>query len=68
MHIGTYILLKFPQYTPIAMIGQITVALIIGYELQARKIGLELATSNGQAYYPIYEFGPIRVAIVSAGL
>lgn len=68
LHGGVYILLKYPQYTPVGMIGQVTVGLIIGYELQARKVGVEVATSNGQAYYPIYELGPIRLATVCAGL
>jgi hypothetical protein len=68
LHLGVYILIKYPQYTPVGMIGQITMILIIGYELQVEKIGIELATSNGQKYYPIYELGPIRLATVCAGL
>lgn len=68
MHAGPYILMKYPQYTPVGMIGQVTMGLIIGYELQVRKVGVAVATSNGQAYYPIYELGPIRLATVCAGL
>ncbi|CAK4034012.1 hypothetical protein DOTSEDRAFT_69660 [Lecanosticta acicola] len=67
-HAGPWVLLKYPQYTPVGMIGQVTMGLIIGYELQVRKIGVQVATSNGQAYYPIYELGPIRLATVCAGL
>lgn len=65
---GPYIIMKYPRYIPVSMIGQITIILIIGYELQVRKVGLEVATSNGQAYYPIYELGPIRLATVCGGL
>jgi hypothetical protein len=68
LHLGVYVLIKYPQYTPVGMIGQITMILIIGYELQVEKLGIELATSNGQRYYPIYELGPIRLATVCAGL
>ena len=41
---------------------------LTGYELQVRKIGVELAESNGQRYYPVYELGPIRLLTVIAGL
>ncbi|EME47794.1 hypothetical protein DOTSEDRAFT_69660 [Dothistroma septosporum NZE10] len=68
LHGGVYILLKYPQYTPIGMISQVTTGLIIGYELQVQKLGVAVATSNGQAYYPIYELGPIRLATVAVGL
>ncbi|KXT04470.1 hypothetical protein AC578_8713 [Pseudocercospora eumusae] len=68
MHIGAYIMLKYPAYIPVGVIFQITVSLMIGYELQVRKLGVERATSNGQAYYPIYELGPIRLATVCGGL
>ncbi|KAI7112158.1 hypothetical protein KC324_g19616, partial [Hortaea werneckii] len=52
----------------VGMIGQITITLILGYELQVRQIGVEVATSNGQAYYPIYILAPIRLATVCGGL
>jgi hypothetical protein len=32
----------------------ITTSMIIGYELQVRRVGEAVATSNGQAFYPIY--------------
>lgn len=44
-----------------------TLNVIVGYELQVRKLGLEAATSNGQPYYPIYLFGPYKLAAVAAG-
>lgn len=34
---------------------------------QVRKLGLDLATSNGQPYYPIYLFGPYKLATVAIG-
>jgi hypothetical protein len=34
---------------------------------QIRKLGLEVGTSNGQPYYPIYLFGPYKLAAVAAG-
>lgn len=68
LHFGLYILLKYPQYTPVGMISQVTLTLILGYELQVRQIGIATAQSNGQAYYPIYELAPIRLATVCGGL
>ena len=50
------------------MIFAVTNTLIIGYELQVKKIGITVSETNGQAYYPIYELAPIRLATVAAGL
>jgi len=47
-----YFLLKFPRFIPASMIVIITQALIIGYELQVRKIGVAAAEQTGQPYYP----------------
>jgi len=68
LHTGVYIVSKYPQYIPVGMISQVTMTLILGYELQVRKVGIQVATSNGQAYFPIYELAPIRLATVSGGL
>ncbi|KAF2773051.1 hypothetical protein EJ03DRAFT_265527 [Teratosphaeria nubilosa] len=68
LHFGVWIVLKRPSIIPVGMISQVTLTLILGYELQVRKIGIAIATSNGQAYYPVYELGPIRLATVAGGL
>ncbi|KAK1058243.1 hypothetical protein LTR74_013529 [Friedmanniomyces endolithicus] len=68
LHGGIYIVVKHPSITPVGMITQVTLTLILGYELQVRKIGIAVATSNGQAYFPIYELAPIRLATVCGGL
>ncbi len=47
---------------------QVTIVLIVGYQLQVRKVGIEVATSNGQAYYPLWQLGLIRLATVTGGL
>ena len=49
------------------MIAIVTMNVIVGYELQVRQFGVDLATSNGQPYYPIYLFGPYKLATVAAG-
>lgn len=49
------------------MIAIVTLNVIVGYELQVRKLGLETATSNGQPYYPIYLFGPYKLVTVAIG-
>lgn len=65
---GFYVLVKFPKYVIVAILSMVTIVLIIGYELQVDVIGLQLATSNGQPYYPIYELAPYRLACVAGGL
>jgi len=63
-----YVPIKYPRYTIVGVIGVVTTTLIIGYELEVRKIGQEVASSNGQPYYPIYLLGPYRLATVTGGL
>ncbi|KAJ9629567.1 hypothetical protein H2203_001941 [Taxawa tesnikishii (nom. ined.)] len=65
---GFYIVLKYPRIIPVGMIFSVTNTLIIGYELQVKKIGITVSESNGQPYYPIYELAPYRLATVCGGL
>ncbi|PCH07569.1 Brefeldin A sensitivity protein-related, domain of unknown function DUF2421 [Penicillium occitanis (nom. inval.)] len=62
-----YFYVKKPQYFGPIVISIVTLNVIVGYELQVRKLGLEVATSNDQPYYPIYIFGPYKLAAVVAG-
>ncbi|PYH49747.1 uncharacterized protein BP01DRAFT_378358 [Aspergillus saccharolyticus JOP 1030-1] len=62
-----YFYIKVPQYFGATVIAIVTFNVIVGYELQVRKLGIEVATSNGQPYYPIYIFGPYKLAAVAAG-
>ncbi|KAF7585490.1 hypothetical protein BBP40_010812 [Aspergillus hancockii] len=62
-----YFYVNVPQYFGASVISIVTLNVIVGYELQVRKLGLEVATSNGQPYYPIYLFGPYKLAAVAAG-
>ncbi|EFW99806.1 hypothetical protein CMQ_124 [Grosmannia clavigera kw1407] len=62
-----YFLLKHPRFMAASMITLITQVLIIGYELQVRRIGITRSESTGQRYYPIYELAPYRLATVAAG-
>ncbi len=65
---GFWFLLKNPTLAIIGMISMITAVLIIGYELQAIKIGRKLAQSNGQGFYNVYILAPYRLGAVCAGL
>lgn len=65
---GYYIVIKQPAFTIIGMISIVTTTLTIGYELEVRKLGIKVATSNGQSYLPIYELAPYRLATVAGGL
>lgn len=62
-----YLFLKFPRFISVWLVAIITQVLIIGYELQVRKIGIAIATRTGQPYYPIYELAPYRLACVAGG-
>lgn len=66
--IGFYIPLKRPDLVIVGLISVVTATMIVGYELQVRKIGTAAATTNGQPAYPIYELGPYRLATVVGGL
>jgi hypothetical protein len=68
LHIGMWILITRPPFAPVGMIAQVTVTLILGYELQVRKIGIQEATANGQQYYNVWLLGLTRLATVTAGL
>ncbi|KAM0126869.1 hypothetical protein ACHAP3_009077 [Botrytis cinerea] len=48
-----YLFLKFPRLIPAWLVFIVTQVLIVGYELQVRKIGIVASTSNGQPYYPL---------------
>ena len=65
---GFWFLLKNPTLAIIGMISMITAVLIIGYELQAVKIGRKLVESNGQEFYNVYILAPYRLGTVAAGL
>lgn len=63
-----YPMVKNPNNPVIPMIGMVTVILIVGYELQVQKIGILRSISNDQAYHPLYELAPFRLATVAAGV
>lgn len=63
-----YIPIKMFRFRVIGIISIVTTTMIIGYELQVRKVGEKIATSNGQRYYPIYLLAPYRLATVSGGI
>ncbi|RDW94776.1 hypothetical protein BP5796_00539 [Coleophoma crateriformis] len=61
-----YFFLKFPRFLPIWLIAIVTQVLIIGYELQVKRIGITASTTL-QPYYPVYELAPYRLACVAGG-
>jgi hypothetical protein len=65
---GLYFPLRMPQLQQAGMIVIITITLIIGYELEAIKVGQAVLSRSGQSYIGIVKFGPIRLATVLAGL
>ena len=67
--IGFYIVIKRIDLVIVGIISVVTATMIVGYELQVRKIGEQAVTaSTGQPVYPIYELGPYRLATVVGGL
>lgn len=68
MFLYHYPMIKNPANPVVPMIGMVTVILIVGYELQVQKIGILISISNGQAFHPLYELAPFRLATVLAGV
>ncbi|KAG0157692.1 hypothetical protein PDIDSM_4877 [Penicillium digitatum] len=66
--IAFYIPIKMFRFRAVGIISIITTSMIIGYELQVRRVGEAVATSNGQPYYPIYLLAPYRLAVVAGGI
>ncbi|KPM44236.1 hypothetical protein AK830_g2328 [Neonectria ditissima] len=62
-----YTYMKKPKLFGPSIIAIVTLNIIIAYELQVKKLGVEVAESNGQPYYPIYQFGPYKLAAVAVG-
>ncbi|OJD12842.1 hypothetical protein AJ78_06622 [Emergomyces pasteurianus Ep9510] len=62
-----YFIVKYPRFISTVIIALITFNLIIAYELQNRKLGLQRASAGGLRTFPIYIFGPYRLAAVVAG-
>lgn len=62
-----YFFIKYPRFIAASIITIITQVLIIAYELQVRKLGVAVATSTGQKYYPTYELAPYRLLTVASG-
>ncbi|KAL4754337.1 hypothetical protein BDW72DRAFT_166682 [Aspergillus terricola var. indicus] len=63
-----YIPVKQFRFRIAGVITVISTAMIVGYELQARKIGEQNVSANGQTYYPIYLLAPYRLAVVTGGI
>jgi hypothetical protein len=59
---------KVPRLALATVIATVTSTLVIGYELQVKKIGVIAATSNEQLYYPTYILSPYRFATTAAGI
>ncbi|KAJ6184858.1 hypothetical protein N7519_006159 [Penicillium mononematosum] len=66
--IAFYIPIKMFRFRAVGIISIITTSMIIGYELQVRRVGEAVATSNGQPFYPIYLLAPYRLAVVAGGI
>lgn len=66
--IGFYVPLKRPELVVAGIISVVTSVMIVGYELEVRKLGRAVAESNGQPAYQIYTLGPYRLATVVGGI
>ena len=60
--------LRNPMYSGFTLIGAVTLALLIGYELESERIGQAAVEATGQPYYSPYILSWIRLLIVVAGL
>lgn len=63
-----YVVFKMPKLVVVGILSIVTAILIIGYELQVQKLGVQVSESNGQPAYPTYTLAPYRLACVAGGL
>ena len=63
-----YVPAKKPRFALAAVIAAVTCTVVIGYELQVRKIGTSRATTNMQLYQPLYLLAPYRLATTAVGI
>ena len=63
-----YVFITYPKAMVVTLLSIVTQVLIVGYELQVEKVGVKVATSNGQPYYHIYLLAPYRLATVASGM
>jgi hypothetical protein len=47
-----YFFIKIPRLLPVFLVTIVTQILIIGYELQVDKVGIEVSEATGQRYLP----------------
>ncbi|RFU27990.1 Catechol 1,2-dioxygenase, partial [Scytalidium lignicola] len=65
--IQMYFLIRWPKYIIGWLVILITEVLSIGYELQAKKLTIPVATSQGTYWFPPYYVAAVRVACVLWG-
>lgn len=63
-----YVPVKVPRFALVGIMATVTITIVIGYELQVKKIGERVAISNDQKYYPIYLLAPYRAVVSIAGI
>ncbi|KAL2271967.1 hypothetical protein VTJ83DRAFT_1338 [Remersonia thermophila] len=62
-----YFFVKYPRFFPAILTCLITQVLIIGYELEALVIGVDVVQQTGQSFYPTYLLAQYRLACVAGG-
>lgn len=62
------LLLLFSLSSDLPTANTTSQVLILGYELEVKKVGKAVATSNGQPAYPTSLLAPYRLACVSGGM
>ncbi|KAL5402320.1 hypothetical protein PMIN03_010782 [Paraphaeosphaeria minitans] len=72
----TYLFISAGHWVPLkridlvipGLISMVTCVMVVGYELQVRKLGAAVASSTGQPAYKILVLGPYRLACVVGGI
>ena len=63
-----FLVCKFPHLTPAVIVAVFAAIIMIGNELQNRKLGTSRVEAAGQAALPEYKLAPQRLAITALGL
>lgn len=68
MVLSNSLYLKSPTDPVLPTITMSTVALIVGYALQTKKVGIAISENNLQQYHPLFVLSPYWLATVVAGV
>jgi hypothetical protein len=66
--IDFYFFIQDPRRVRSVVVSYTTFLLVIGYALEATKLGVPDLETTGQLYYPVYKLAPYRILVTLIGV